>query len=38
MAKQEQIITIKIETGQAKGQISGVNKQLDTTAKTAKKK
>jgi len=37
MAKQEQIITIKIETGQAKSQIAGVNKQLDTTTKTAKK-
>jgi len=37
MAKQEQIITIKVETGQAKSQIAGVNKQLDKTSKTAKK-
>lgn len=37
MAKQEQIITIRVETGQAKGQITGVNKELDKTTKNAKK-
>ncbi len=37
MAREEQVIKIKIETGQAKSAVAGVNKGLDDTKKNAKK-
>ena len=36
MAKQEQVVKIIIDTGQAKSAVGGVNKQLDKTSKNAK--
>jgi|TARA_R100000479_G_scaffold68576_1_gene32782 hypothetical protein len=37
MAKQEQIVTIKVETGQAKGALGGLGKDLDNVDKKGKK-
>ena len=36
MAKQEQVVKIIIDTGQAKSAVGGINKQLDKTSKSAK--
>ena len=37
MAREEQIIKIKIETGQASKSVGGLNKELDKTSKNSKK-
>ena len=35
MAREEQIIKIKIETGQASKSVGGLNKELDKTSKNS---